>query len=125
MTQSRVSAGSVPAKKKAYGLRGLLEDIREFRRISNLQGGLVPQSVAAAVLGVSRQRVHQLVTEGTFSHWSFYGLKWLSQGEVVSFAKLNRGQGENQYRPSTKELWKASRETGGKFVKNRRGQSGP
>jgi hypothetical protein len=98
--------------------------MKEFKRISKLQGGLVPQSAAATALGISRQRVHQLVTEGTLSHWTFYGMKWLSENELVSFAKLHRGEGENQYRPSAKEMWKAAREGGKEFVKGRRGQSG-
>ena len=124
MTQNDVSAGSPLTQKKPYGLRGILADMREFKRISKLQGGLVPQSAAATALGVSRQRVHQLVTEGTLNHWTFYGMKWLSENEVVSFAKLHRGEGENQYRPSAKEMWKAAREGGKEFVKGRSGQGG-
>jgi hypothetical protein len=124
MTANRVSDGAIAANKKGYGLRSVLEDVREFRRIVKLQGGLVPQSVATAALGVSRQRVHQLVAEGTLSHWRFYGLNWLSEAELVSFAKLNRGQGENQYKPGAKQLWKTSQETGRQFMKNRRGHVG-
>jgi hypothetical protein len=121
MIPSDVVAGSHAIQKKPYGLRGILADMSEFKRISKLQGGLVPQSAVATALGVSRQRVHQLVTEGTLSHWTFYGMKWLSENEVVSFAKLHRGEGENQYKPSAKEMWKAAREDGKEFVKRRRG----
>jgi hypothetical protein len=124
MTQSDATTGFPATQKTSYGLRGILADMREFKRISKLQGGLVPQSVGATALGVSRQRIHQLVTEGTLSHWTFYGMKWLSENELVSFAKLHRGEGENQYRPSAKEMWKAAREGGKEFVKGRRGQSG-
>jgi hypothetical protein len=94
MIPSDVPDGSPTIQKKPYGLRGILADMREFKRIAKLQGGLVPQSAAATALGVSRQRVHQLVTEGTLSHWTFYGMKWLSEDEVVSFAKLHRGETE-------------------------------
>ena len=94
--------------------------MREFKRISKLHGGLVPQASAAIALGISRQRVHQLVSEGTLRHWVFYGMNWLSEEEVVSFGKLNREKGENQHGPSTKQLWRASRETGKDFVKSRR-----
>jgi hypothetical protein len=110
MKQIQSSPGSAPKDKKSTGVRGILEDVREFVRLTKLHGGLVPQSAVATILGVSRQRVHQLVQEGTFTHWTFYGMKWLSEKEVVSFAKLNRQQGENQYRPSTKQVWKASLE---------------
>ena len=77
-------------------------------------------SAVATILGVSRQRVHQLADEGTFSHWIFYGMKWLSQDEVVAFAKLNRRAGENQYKPSAKQMWKDSREVGKEYIKQRR-----
>jgi|SRR5271170_1647099 len=119
MTQSSTAATPI-AKKKSKSLFSFLNDWREFSRISKLHGGLVPQSIVATVLGVSRQRVHQLIEEGTFSHWDFYGKKWLSQEEVVSFAKLNRQAGENQFKPSMKELWKASKEHGKEFVKAKR-----
>ena len=61
MTQSTVTVGSPTTQKKSYGLRGILADMREFKRISKLQGGLVPQSVGATALGVSRQRIHQSI----------------------------------------------------------------
>jgi hypothetical protein len=64
------------------------------------------------------------VDEGTFKHWVFYGMKWLSQEEVVSFAKLNRPKGENQYSPSTKQLWKESRDMGKEFVQKRNEKGG-
>jgi hypothetical protein len=108
---------------KASGIRGMLADVREFTKLTKLHGGLVPMSAVATILGVSRQRVHQLVDEGTFKHCTFYGMKWLSQEEVVSFAKLNRHKGENQYTPSTKQLWKESRDMGKKFVQNRCGST--
>ena len=116
MTDAQVHPGLV--KKKAPARRGalaVLEQFREFKRISEQRGGLVPQAVAGTVLGVSRQRIHQLISEGTFSVWEFYGMNWLSQEEVVSFGKLKRAAGENQYKPSVKRLWKVSRETGKEF----------
>lgn len=119
------ATGTLGAKEKRLrGIRGLVADTREFFRICKLHGGLVPQSTVATILGVSRQRVHQLVGEGTFSHWTFYGMKWVSQNEVVSFAKLNRRAGENQYSPSAKQLWKASHEAGQEFIKRRGARGG-
>jgi hypothetical protein len=107
--------------KVSTGIRGILDHTRQFFKIAKLHGGLVPMSTVATILGVSRQRVHQLVDEGTFSHWTFYRMKWLSQDEVVSFAKLNRRAGENQFKPSVKQMWKDSREVGQTYMKNRPG----
>ncbi len=124
MTKVQSADVSAPKKEKSTVMRGVMDDIREFVRLTKLHGGLVPQSAVATILGVTRQRVHQLVEEGTLNHWTFYGMKWLSQKDVVSFAKLNRQQGENQYHPSTKQMWKESREMGREFVKKRGGQGG-
>jgi len=59
MTQSTVTVGSPTTQKKSYGLRGILADMREFKRLAKLQGGLVPQSAVATALGVNRQHVHR------------------------------------------------------------------
>jgi len=119
-----IATTGIPRAKArlSKGISGLVADTREYFRLSKLNGGLVPLSMVANILGVSRQRVHQLVDEGTFSHWTFYGMKWLSQEEVISFAKLNRRAGENQYNPSVKQMWKDSREAGQTFIKNRTGR---
>lgn len=100
--------------------RGVFDDIKEFMRIIKLHGGLVPMSAVGTVLGISRQRVHQLADEGTFSVFEFYGMKWLLESEVVSFAKLKRAAGENQHEPSKKQMWKDAREMGKDFIKARR-----
>jgi hypothetical protein len=104
--------------------KGVLGDVREFMRLTKLHGGMLPISACAIVLGVSRQRVHQLVDEGTFSVHEFYGMKWLLEKEVVPFARLNRRAGENQFKPSAKHLWKMGHEIGKDFIKNRRARGG-
>jgi hypothetical protein len=104
--------------------KGVFADVREFLRITKLHGGLVPMSAVATLLGVSRQRVHQLADEGTFSVFEFYGMKWLLEEEVVAFGKLNRRAGENQYKPSVKQMWKDSHEMGKQFAKSWRARGG-
>jgi hypothetical protein len=106
MRKVRSAASSAPKKEKSAGARRMMEDVREFGKLTTLHRGLVPLSAAATILGISRQRVHQLAKEGTFSHWTFYRMKWLSYLEILSFATINRMQGENQYRPSTKQIWR-------------------
>lgn len=93
-------------------------------RITKLRGGLVPMSAVGTILGVSRQRVHQLADEGTFSVFEFYGMKWLLEEEVVSFGKLKRAAGENQHEPSKKQMWKEAHELGKEFIKSRHARSG-
>ena len=114
------ASSTTEAKEKQSKIRALVDDTKEFLRISKVGGGLVPQSMVGTILGVSRQRVHQLVSEGVFSHWTFYGMKWLSQDEVVAFGKLHRQAGENQHKPSAKQMWKDSREAGRDYIESRR-----
>lgn len=104
--------------------KGVLDDVKEFMRLTKHHGGMLPVSACAIVLGVSRQRVHQLVDEGTFSVYEFYGMKWLLEKEVVPFARLNRRAGENQFRTTAKEMWKVGHEIGKDFIKNRRERDG-
>jgi hypothetical protein len=100
--------------------QGVIADIKEFMRVIKLHGGLVPMSAVGTILGVSRQRVHQLADEGTFTVFEFYGMKWLLEEEVISFGKLKRQSGENQFEPSKKQLWREAREFGKEFMKGRR-----
>ena len=124
MTSSSTSDSATQRIERPKTKRGVFADVKEFMRIVNLHGGLVPMSAVGTILGVSRQRVHQLADEGTFSVYEFYGMKWLLESEVVSFAKLKRAAGENQHEPSKKQMWKESLEFGKDFIKARRARSG-
>jgi hypothetical protein len=117
VTTSTITSNRIERPKTK---RGVFDDIKEFVRIIKLRGGLVPMSAVGTVLGISRQRVHQLADEGTFSVYEFYGMKWLLEEEVVTFGKLKRAAGENQHEPSKKQMWKEARETGKEFIKQRR-----
>ncbi len=118
MTTATASASNRIERPKTK--RGVFADVKEFMRIVKLHGGLVPMSAVGTILGVSRQRVHQLADEGTFSVFEFYGMKWLLEEEVVSFGKLKRAAGENQHEPSKKQMWKDSLELGKDFIKARK-----
>ena len=96
--------------KQLKHLKSLLEMIRGFREISNRDGGLMPFATAAKLLGVSKQRVNDLVTEGTFKPVEFAGKKWLSANQIEEFINLKREPGRPWHKPSVKEMWKMSRE---------------
>jgi hypothetical protein len=92
-------------------LKLLLEMIRNFRELNNRDGGLVPFSMAARLMGVSKQRVNALVAEGTFKPVEVAGKKWLSANQIEEFIKLKREPGRPWKKPSAKELWKMSHES--------------
>jgi hypothetical protein len=90
--------------------KGIIDALREFRAVSAREGGLVPYAGAATVLGVSKQRVHDLVNEGTLRAIEQFGKKWLSANELESFVKLQRQSGRPWREPSIKEQWRAAME---------------
>ena len=124
MTATTAIASTSTRIERPQTKQGVFDDIKEFVKTIKLHGGLVPMSQVATVLGLSRQRVHQLADEGTFTVYHFYGMKWLLQKEVISFGKLQRQAGENQHEPSNKQMWKEAREAGKEYFKNRRERRG-
>jgi len=55
MTKVQSADVSAPKQVKSTGMWGVMDDVREFVRLTNLQGGLLPQSAVATVLGVTRR----------------------------------------------------------------------
>ena len=90
--------------------KGVIDSLREFRATSAQEGGLLPFAAAAGVLGVSKQRVHDLVNEGTLRAIEQFGKNWLSANELESFVKLQRQSGRPWREPSIKEQWRAAME---------------
>ena len=55
-----------------------------FKACWNEQG-LLPVGVAAQLLGVSRQRVYQMISEGKLRRLDLLGCIWIAGREVASF----------------------------------------
>lgn len=81
-------------------LNGWQARIEKFNEMSEARGGLIPRSVLADTLGVSRQRVAELIDKGQLEKISFFGTHFVSgrsirehlQGEK---AKGGRGRKHN------------------------------
>lgn len=71
-------------------------------------GPLVPLPVAAVLLDLSRQRVHQLVNEGTLRSWEFCGHKYVAGHDVRDFFELDRPEGTFGDLHA-KEIWRRTR----------------
>jgi hypothetical protein len=109
MTPADNAATAIPVElPKRKVKKGVLEFFRVLRETTRREGGLVPYAAAAAILGVSKQRVHDLVNEGTLRPIELYGKNWLSANELESFVKLQRLSGRPWKEPSIKEQWRAS-----------------
>ena len=109
MTQARNATAAVtidlPQRKVK---KGILDVFRNLRAITSREGGLLPFASAASVLGVSKQRVHDLVKEGTLHPIDLLGKRWLSANELESFVKLERQAGRPWKEPSIKDQWVAA-----------------
>ena len=107
-----LSLSESPGSKPKMSLKGVIQFLREYRKTLNREGGLLPMTTAAALLGVSKQRVHELIREGTLTPVEACGKKWLSANQVEEFLKLHREPGRPWKKPSVKEMWRMSRDGG-------------
>jgi hypothetical protein len=83
--------GMPPRGKKLSKTQKLQKDIEEYALAMQGEAGpLIIRSVAAVVLGLSTQRVHQLVDAGRLRIWEYFDVKYVSLPEVLSFGKLDR-----------------------------------
>ena len=111
-TLNPASIAEAPRSKPKKSLVSVLRFLNEYRKTLKQEGGLLPFTMAADLIGVSKQRVHELIKEGTFVPVEACGKKWLSANQVEAFIKLHRAAGRPWHKPSTKELWKMSLKAG-------------
>jgi hypothetical protein len=104
---SAAVASELPERKVK---KSVFDFFRNLREINQREGGLVPYAGAATILGVSKQRIHDLVNEGTLRPVELFGKKWLSANELESFVKLQRQSGRPWKEPSIKDQWRAAME---------------
>jgi len=83
-----------------------MEPLCEFREASIREGGLLPFATTASIIGVSRQRVQELVNERTFVPFDAYGKRWLSANQIIQFIQLQRKVGRPRKDSSNKEIFK-------------------
>jgi hypothetical protein len=84
---------------------GLLERWRMFGRLAEEFDGLAPQAFVNDLLGVSRQRVADLIKEGHLEQVDFIGSKWVSGRSLKTWMSSPRktGGGRSNKRPP---MWK-------------------
>jgi hypothetical protein len=69
------------------------QELEAFSRASVEESGLINSNQAAIYLGVSAQRVHQLVDRRKLTPHRFLGRVYISFTELEEFAKLERPTG--------------------------------
>lgn len=98
---------------------GLLDELktpidryRHFMELSEAHGGLIPQNIIPDLVGLSPQRVHQLVKAGRFEVLSVFGQTFVTAGSFGEFVQTERKQGRPCKGPGNLQIAKASLRAG-------------
>lgn len=102
-------AAALPKREKSKLVK-LMDLVAEMKAIQATEGTLLPLRFAAKVIGVSRQRVDELVQVGTIRRFDVDGHSFVTENSVVDFCKSERKSGRPFKAPTWKESLKLSRE---------------
>jgi hypothetical protein len=102
---------SLPKREKSK-IQKVWDTFQQLSQISKEKGMLMPQTFAAKVLDISKQRVNDLVKNGTLETFDVNGFPFVTEDSVVNYAKTERRSGRPINVPTTsKECWKRAVET--------------
>jgi hypothetical protein len=83
---------SLPKREKTKRMK-LLEVIDALEAVQVEKGPVIPQSLAAEILGVSRARICQLVDEGRLESFDLNGTRFVFAKSFLEFCKEDRPTG--------------------------------
>jgi len=97
-------------KREKSKLASVWEQFQAFQKAVAEHGALLPQGFAAELLGVSPQRVNQLIELGRLQVVSVHTSRLVTESSLIELAKTERKAGRPFKVPqTTKEVWAASR----------------
>ena len=101
--------GSLPKREKSKFAK-LWDQFQAIKRVTEERGMIVPPHVAAKLLGVSRQRVNELLNDGRMETVEVGGARFILEDSLVEFCKLERKEGRPPNLPKTmRESWRRAR----------------
>lgn len=87
----------VPKLGHVYELYRTSENIdyefRRYQQVARFSGGLLPQATAATVLGLSKQRINDLVADGRLREHEFFGKNFIACSDIEAFKRKDRRHG--------------------------------
>lgn len=92
---------SLPRREKSAVAVGW-ERLRELRALVDQRGMLVPATLAAKLVGVTPQRIHDLISSGRLELVQWDGKNYVTEDSLVEFAKSERKTGVHLAIPETK-----------------------
>ena len=84
--------------------RSKWKQLKEMMDISQENGQLIPQNLAAVVLDVSNQRISDLINNQTLRCWEFLGKKFVCEKDLLAYATSERKAGRPIRERSNMEL---------------------
>lgn len=101
-------------KREKSRLARLWEHFQEVKAAVAQHGVLMPQTYAADLLGVTKQRVFTLVEQGRLTTVMIGGRRYVTEASMMEFAKSERASGRHLTVPGVRETFRkaldASRE---------------
>jgi hypothetical protein len=95
-------------KREKSKLAKVWDTFQELRAATAEHGSLVPTVMAANILGVSRQRVMQLVVDGKLISVCIHGQPFIGEKSLVEHARSERKTGRPFKIPETSgDMWRA------------------
>lgn len=96
-------------KREKSRLAKAWDRLKAFSDATKEAGALVPVSFAASILGVSDQRVRDLVNDGILEGIRLEGHLFISERSIVTWAKTERKAGRPpKVLEGSLQIWKAS-----------------
>lgn len=92
----------------------LRDHLADIKAVIQNRGMIMPVRFAAALLGVSRQRVQELIEAKTLEAVEFDGRRYVTESSLVAFGQSERKAGRPCNTPKTNaELWRISKDFAG------------
>jgi hypothetical protein len=83
---------SLPKREKSK-LRKVWDELEALRQVSAEKGQLLPVQFVVQLVGVSAQRVHQLMAAGTLERVEVNGRPFVTESSVLAWCKTERKAG--------------------------------
>lgn len=94
-----------------------LHILSEMRELSKEHGLLVPSSLSAAILGVTRRRVYELIEQGILKQVRAGAVVLITEQSLLAYASKERKAGRPVGSVRKKKLWQAACEFGDEVCK--------
>ena len=80
-------------KSERAEVKGIWDDLMEFKRLSQEKGFLIPTGMAPGLAGVSRQRIYDLIEAGRLERVTVGNFSFVTDASLGEFVRSDRKPG--------------------------------